>query len=511
MIKTISDSGLPRLAWFGAIDKSTLTVTVFHGADVEVTDNFIVEGVWEGAFELGDFHCAEHFFGSGLISKDNSVWLVPSSALVDKLFFCEDDQYFYASNSLICLLAYLDAELDPENNYKKQSDSIMSGVDHYESSFPILHPRIKKLEQLFYFPVKLSSSRVEKKPTDTPHSFKSYSTYYNAVRQSLKAIRANSESPKRKKQFLAYTTVSRGYDSAATTALTHDLNIRKAFTSRKSSSAFPSWIHPNAAVDDGTCIAQGLDLEVSYLDFKPGEIREDETLFICTTPAEPEIVFYKAYQELAKNNAPSIVFTGYHGDELWNRVMDPGNGNRDIIRGGVSGVNLGELRLAAGFINLPVPFMYAREVSSLNTISNSDEMAPWSIGGDYDRPIARRILEEQGIPRSAFGTQKKTVISFYNKPKNKLLRKAFYKSLKEEHKIGLFRCMAFSTFDFTSFYGKKILNLATSYFGVESKPQLTIKSLDIPYKMFLWAVDYEKRRITKNLDHTWDDHENIKK
>ena len=30
-----------------------------------------------------------------------------------------------------------------------------------------------------------------------------------------------------------------------------------------------------------------------------------------------------------------------------------------------------------------------------------------SIGGSYDRPIARRILEERGVPRAAFGQEKK--------------------------------------------------------------------------------------------------------
>ena len=33
-------------------------------------------------------------------------------------------------------------------------------------------------------------------------------------------------------------------------------------------------------------------------------------------------------------------------------------------------------------------------------------MQPWSIGGTYDRPIARRIGEEAGVPREAFGQTK---------------------------------------------------------------------------------------------------------
>ena len=34
-------------------------------------------------------------------------------------------------------------------------------------------------------------------------------------------------------------------------------------------------------------------------------------------------------------------------------------------------------------------------------------MQPWSVGGKYDRPICRRIVEEAGIPRDWFGVHKK--------------------------------------------------------------------------------------------------------
>ena len=40
-------------------------------------------------------------------------------------------------------------------------------------------------------------------------------------------------------------------------------------------------------------------------------------------------------------------------------------------------------------------------------ISHLPEMRPYSVGGDYDRPIARRIIEEAGVPRGAFARSKK--------------------------------------------------------------------------------------------------------
>lgn len=39
-------------------------------------------------------------------------------------------------------------------------------------------------------------------------------------------------------------------------------------------------------------------------------------------------------------------------------------------------------------------------------MSMSAEMTPWSVGGHYDRPIARRIIEEAGVERGQFANRK---------------------------------------------------------------------------------------------------------
>jgi len=38
-------------------------------------------------------------------------------------------------------------------------------------------------------------------------------------------------------------------------------------------------------------------------------------------------------------------------------------------------------------------------------------MAPWALGTDYDRPVARRIVEEAGIERGTFAVRKKNTSS----------------------------------------------------------------------------------------------------
>ena len=43
---------------------------------------------------------------------------------------------------------------------------------------------------------------------------------------------------------------------------------------------------------------------------------------------------------------------------------------------------------------------------SIHRISNSKEMQEYSVGGKYDRPIPRRIIETKGIKRDEFMLKK---------------------------------------------------------------------------------------------------------
>src|SRR5207245_159892 len=52
-------------------------------------------------------------------------------------------------------------------------------------------------------------------------------------------------------------------------------------------------------------------------------------------------------------------------------------------------------------------------------------MAPWRIGGDYDRPIPRRLAESAGVPRPWFGLKKKAVVITYAYPIHRGLRRDF--------------------------------------------------------------------------------------
>jgi len=73
------------------------------------------------------------------------------------------------------------------------------------------------------------------------------------------------------------------------------------------------------------------------------------------------------------------------------------------------GSSLTEFRLRSGFIHFPVPTLGYIRHPSIYAISNSEPLRPWVLGTDYDRPIPRRLLEEAGVPRTAFGRTKKAI------------------------------------------------------------------------------------------------------
>ena len=77
-----------------------------------------------------------------------------------------------------------------------------------------------------------------------------------------------------------------------------------------------------------------------------------------------------------------------------------------VVRGDPSGLALSEYRLHVGFLHCPVPFWGSRRVSEIVRVSSAPEMSAWDVGGDYTRPICRRIVEGAGIDRAAFGVSK---------------------------------------------------------------------------------------------------------
>jgi hypothetical protein len=99
-----------------------------------------------------------------------------------------------------------------------------------------------------------------------------------------------------------------------------------------------------------------------------------------------------------------MMLTGGLGGWMWLRRVHP---QVNLERKDFSACSVTEFRLRLDMIDLPISMFGMSQISSVNAISMSADMRPWSVGGYYDKPIARRILEEAGIPRGSFGTSKR--------------------------------------------------------------------------------------------------------
>tara|TARA_R110000823_G_scaffold89841_3_gene199002 strand:- start:933 stop:2492 length:1560 start_codon:yes stop_codon:yes gene_type:complete len=498
----IKELSLPRLAWIAEYSFVDNQIIIHHGQDVEIGDDFAVEGVWDGRYEDFDFDTSNHFFGSGLKIKNNEVIAVPSTGLVDRVFIGESKEKYFISNSLIEILARTNSKLIPSHNYKIQTNTIQSGINKYINDYPISSNTIARLKQYFYNSIIINGKYTSIKKRPQSPNFLSYEHYISTITSDLSKISSNASSPHRNKTIDLYTTVSKGYDSTAVTALTADLPIKTAFTSKTSNSSVLGFFSKDFINDDGTEIAEKLGLNVTYLDFNDLEVDNDELYFLAATTGSPELQLYKMHKIVASNKKPGIIFTGYHGDTVWGLAPPKEALTDDILKPGASGLTLSEVRLKSGFIDVPVPMMYARSIVSINHLSASEAMSKWSVGGDYDRPIPRRIVESRGIGRDSFGRKKRAIAKFYDLPRNNRLRKEFLRYMRTNHNKSSVSILVNHFKDQLEYYLKMFLftldqiSLRTGKF---ERP-LDVHTIDTPYHMHIWALAKLVEIRAKELD-----------
>ena len=261
---------LPKLAWLASLDLRMLTeLSVFHGSSVECRENWMVEGVWDGDFTLGDFHKAENFFGSGIRVDDERVYFVPSSALVDHLFYCIDHETLLVSNSLIVLLGFTGATLDDTHDYHNESVSIIKGIREYKKEFTVIHPDIERFYQVFYENIVVAKDGISFELKSGLHEVNSFEQYHDLLWSVLSRIKNNYEDLGRTIPFSAFSTISSGYDSTVVTCLAKQLGVETCFTVKKSA----SWIRWSSkySADDGARAARRLNLKIIYVDASPSK------------------------------------------------------------------------------------------------------------------------------------------------------------------------------------------------------------------------------------------------
>jgi hypothetical protein len=424
---------LPRLAWLAIAEPDRRRVHVYHGTAVEHTAEWVVEGTWDSEYAAGDFHRSAHFFGTGIRVEGGAVHFVPSSALVNRLLYCQYRDHLVVSNSLAVLLGFTGAALDPAHDYRAETYTIRRGPADYRRAFRVLHPDIVTFYQVYDQSLIVDGPDVRFESFRTTARLDSFDDYRARVAATLRQLHANYTSPQRRAPMAAFATISSGYDSTATAALVKDLGVELCFTCRRSNSHIPSWLSRNAGLDDGKPIADILGLRTIYLDTDRARMSEDELYFLAPGCAPTSTVLHSLTRHLDQRGplTSAVVFTGFQGDEVWDtNAYERVYQDDGVVRGDPGALMLSEIRLKCGMINVAVPSLFARSISDLSRITNSPEMAPWRIDSDYDRPIARRILESAGVPRALFGVRKKAVVERPTYPIHRELRRQFFAYLR---------------------------------------------------------------------------------
>lgn len=382
---------LPKLAWCAAIHRSG-NVEVTHGPWVETGDDYFCEGAWSGKFSEGNLS-GSVLMGSGGHVVNGALIVATPNHTLERLYVLRDKKRILVSNSLPFILAESREEIDPHFLlYTVWMASIVDGLRDYRRWIPTKSG--SRISLFYHCNIKIGADLgIEEFPKDAVQNFKSFNTYKSYLTNITEAIFENSTDHNRLAKYRPVTTISAGYDSPAAAVFAKGIGCKEALTFKQARGE-----EPGQYEDCGATIAYKLGMEV----------KEYERLGYLDKLGCPEKEFtgYGAQEVVWENELPgALLFTGFHGDKVWARFCK--NTSPHIVRGDPSGHNLAEFRLRVGWIHMPIPFIGCTSQKSICQISTSQEMMPWRMDNGYDRPIPRRIVEESGIERNAFGLKKR--------------------------------------------------------------------------------------------------------
>jgi hypothetical protein len=405
---------LPALAWVCEVHDTEYLFTI--GRDVEYGDDFLVEGVWDGNFSEINFDRSEFVFGSGARYQNGRVMFVPPKNCAESLFVLCDESNgaVYVSNSMCAVIER--AGLDDSGSLARLEDQIEArlkdgiarGIDLYDPL--LLKSGSVMLYQMYFYNFSLSDNGDVKLFYQRPHRyFRTYTQYRDFLINKTHELFENGSDPSRHFTLKPITSISRGYDSPAVSVIGKEAGCKEAVTID---------VHIMDENDNGTEIGNALSIDTTsfphvlssfgsdasnvgelYVD-TPSSIKNIAYEFLATTGAGDDITF-APFKDAFHHR---IFISGVYGDFVWgkNTKVTPGLPKHDVFGKGIT-----EFRLNNSYTHIPLPCLGTRFASPLAKISRSREMTEFSIGGDYDRPIPRRITEEAGVPREAFGMTKR--------------------------------------------------------------------------------------------------------
>lgn len=381
----------PSLAWLAHCCPGQAAVSVWHGSRVEVSPDWFAEAVWADEYGAAGFDHTDLVFGSGGRKRDGTVTFVSSGTAVDRLQTMTRGGESWISNSLPCLLAAVAGVPDPTfTGYYALFKSIIRGTHRYQQEIPTSAGVVR----LVYF-ANLEWNGAVLREVEKPvprRDFSSFEKYTAFLTSTLHRLHENLTAVERRFSYRWLATISSGYDGLATAVLAKPRALDEAISISEAR---------GGGTDSGETPARMLGLSISLIARDAWRLGIRPEVPFIAADAKGEDVFLSGAEV---NLAGRALLTGHYGI-VWDKEVTGVSG--EFERKDQAGLSLTEYRLWAGFLHCPIPFLGARQARDLVALSHSSEMSPWDVGGAYNRPIPRRIIEAAGIPRGSFATRKR--------------------------------------------------------------------------------------------------------
>jgi len=410
---------LPRLAWGAKYEIKNQKANIIVGNGVEICreKGALVEGAWDGDFENFNFHQSTAFIGTGVRKVQGELLVCGSTDRMAPLFSVHMEDEIYFSNSINFVLCMSQTSFLPLYPYYHHDilAMIREGLYCLDGTTPLkdghhLHIHFSNIAAI------QPNGEVNYRTYGSGEAPSSYESYRSILQKTMDQVLKNGADPARTHPLKSIATISTGYDSPATAAIARDAGCRDAITFYDSKSDQPH-------ADNGSKNAASLGM--SCKEFDRWEFKN------IHPPVEPEFCFMAG-----TSNAPwaameneltnSILICGHYGGDVWDnkKIRHMDKLSSAWSRSG-AGYSQFEFRLRVGYICIDPSLIALRHSDKLAEIFNSEEMQPWSVGGEYDRPAARRIAEEAGIPREQFGMKKRKTSHSGMKKKEGLSEKGY--------------------------------------------------------------------------------------
>ena len=382
---------LPPLAWVARA--SARVVDVAHGASVRTSRDAFFDGTWLGGRDLSSVLDSTTTFGAGMVVRDGDLFVVPAAHTCEGVYICRPDAgvpVLLISNSIAALLEATGLSLVAGVDYVSRFIRLAEGLPFTPIEIPTNGAPV---HFHFFENLRLDGGAVTVVPKPRERAFASYDDYFARLDRATASLFANAPG------YRPVIALSNGYDSTAMAVVAARNGLHEALTF---ASARPARQNEADTSDSGVQTAARLGIDANVIERTSYMERPDlpEAEFLATGGPGEDVAYTAMETELVR----ALFVTGDVGAALY-RFGRPKRS--DLWRLDLSGSSMTEFRLRLDFIYVPLPVFGMTEIPSLQEITLSDEMKPWSVGGYYDRPIARRIAEEAGgLPRDSFATIK---------------------------------------------------------------------------------------------------------